>query len=186
MATAFVWLVDGVKLFASIIGYAVDWVSALCSGLFTLTGATAAANDETDPTSWAALGKMLGVVLMTAIGIKAAFLAYHGVMLVVSVATKAWAAAQWLLNAAMNANPIGLVIALVVALAAAAGWVIANWDEISAWWGNLWSGIADWAGEKMGRHRRLHYRSLGCHHRRHCGVRGIHSFRPARCVGRRK
>ena len=108
----------GVKLFASIIGYAVDWVSALCSGLFTLTGATAAANDETDPTSWAALGKMLGVVLMTAIGIKAAFLAYHGVMLVVSVATKAWAAAQWLLNAAMNANPIGLVIALVVALAA--------------------------------------------------------------------
>lgn len=148
LATAFVWLVDGVKLFASIIGYAVDWVSALCSGLFTLTGATAAANDETDPTSWAALGKMLGVVLMTAIGIKAAFLAYHGVMLVVSVATKAWAAAQWLLNAAMNANPIGLVIALVVALAAAAGWVIANWDEISAWWGNLWSGIADWAGEK--------------------------------------
>lgn len=148
LATAFVWLVDGVKLFASIIGYAVDWVSALCSGLFTLTGATAAANDETGPTSWAALGKMLGVVLMTAIGIKAAFLAYHGVMLVVSVATKAWAAAQWLLNAAMNANPIGLVIALVVALAAAAGWVIANWDEISAWWGNLWSGIADWAGEK--------------------------------------
>lgn len=147
LATAFVWLVDGVKLFASIIGYAVDWVSALCSGLFTLTGATAA-NDETGPTSWAALGKMLGVVLMTAIGIKAAFLAYHGVMLVVSVATKAWAAAQWLLNAAMNANPIGLVIALVVALAAAAGWVIANWDEISAWWGNLWSGIADWAGEK--------------------------------------
>ena len=99
-------------------------------------------------TSWAALGKMLGVVLMTAIGIKAAFLAYHGVMLVVSVATKAWAAAQWLLNAAMNANPIGIVIALVLALVAAAGWVISHWDEISAWWSNLWSGIADWAGEK--------------------------------------
>lgn len=148
LATAFVWLVDGVRLFVSIIGYAVDWVSALCSGLFTLTGATAAANDSADPTSWAALGKMLGVVLMTAIGIKAAFLAYHGVMLVVSVATKAWAAAQWLLNAAMNANPIGIVIALVLALAAAAGWVISHWDEISAWWSNLWSGIADWAGEK--------------------------------------
>ncbi len=148
LATAFVWLVDGVRLFVSIIGYAVDWVSALCSGLFTLTGATAAANDSADPTSWAALGKMLGVVLMTAVGIKAAFLAYHGVMLVVSVATKAWAAAQWLLNAAMNANPIGIVIALVLALAAAAGWVISHWDEISAWWSNLWSGIADWAGEK--------------------------------------
>lgn len=148
LAQAFVCLVDGVRLFASIIGYAVDWVSALCSGLFTLTGATAAANDETDPASWAALGKMLGVVLMTAIGIKAAFLAWRGVMLAVTVLTKVWTAAQWLLNAAMSANPIGIVIALVLALAAAAGWVISHWDEISAWWSNLWGGIADWAGEK--------------------------------------
>ncbi len=148
LTQAFVCLVDGVRLFASIIGYAVDWVSALCSGLFTLTGATAAANDETDPASWAALGKMLGVVLMTAIGIKAAFLAWRGVMLAVTVITKVWTAAQWLLNAAMSANPIGIVIALVLALAAAAGWVISHWDEISAWWSNLWGGIADWAGEK--------------------------------------
>ena len=29
-----------------------------------------------------------------------------------------------------------------LALAAAAGWVISHWDEISAWWGNLWSGIS--------------------------------------------
>ncbi len=35
-----------------------------------------------------------------------------------AVATKASAAAQWLLNAAMNANPIGIVIALIVALVA--------------------------------------------------------------------
>ena len=148
LATAFVWLVDGIRLFASVIGYALDWVSSLCSGLFTLTGATAAANDSANPTSWAALGKMLGVVLMTALGIKAAFLLWRGVMLAVTVVTKAWTAAQWLLNAAMSANPIGLVIAAVVALAAAAGWVIAHWDEIAAWWNALWSGIADWAREK--------------------------------------
>lgn len=36
-----------------------------------------------------------------------------------AAASKAWAAAQWLLNAAMSANPIGLVIAAVVALVAA-------------------------------------------------------------------
>ena len=148
LATAFAWLVDGIRLFASVIGYALDWVSSLCSGLFTLTGATAAANDSANPTSWAALGKMLGVVLMTALGIKAAFLLWRGVMLAVTVVTKAWTAAQWLLNAAMSANPIGLVIAAVVALAAAAGWVIAHWDEIAAWWNALWSGIADWAREK--------------------------------------
>ncbi len=43
--------------------------------------------------------------------------AYHAKMLVISAATKAWSVAQWLLNAAMNANPIGLVIAGVAALA---------------------------------------------------------------------
>ena len=148
LATALVWLVDGLRLFASVIGYALDWVSFLCSGLFTLTGATAAANDSADPASWAALGKMLGVVLVGVLTAKAALLLWRGAVLAVSVVTKAWTAAQWLLNAAMSANPIGLVIAAAAALAAAAGWVIANWDGISAWWNELWSGIATWAGEK--------------------------------------
>lgn len=39
---------------------------------------------------------------------------------VVAAATKAWAAVQWLLNAAMTANPIGLIIAGIVALIAGA------------------------------------------------------------------
>lgn len=147
LATALVWLVDGLRLFASVIGYALDWVSFLCSGLFTLTGATAAANDSADPTSWAALGKMFGVVLVGVLTAKAALLLWRGAVLAVSVVTKAWTAAQWLLNAAMTANPIGLVIAAVVALAAAAGWVIANWDEIAAWWGEIWNRMATWTGE---------------------------------------
>lgn len=148
LSTGFAWLVDGIRLFASVIGYALDWVSFLCSGLFTLTGATAAANDSADPTSWAALGKMFGVVLAAVVAAKAALLLWRGVVLAVSVATKAWTAAQWLLNAAMSANPIGLVIAAVVALAAVAGLIIAHWDEIAAWWNDLWGGIAAWAGEK--------------------------------------
>lgn len=36
----------------------------------------------------------------------------------VNAATKAWAAAQWLLNAALDANPIGVVVVAVAALAA--------------------------------------------------------------------
>lgn len=39
-------------------------------------------------------------------------------MVAVSAATKAWAAAQWLLNIALTANPIGLVILAIVALIA--------------------------------------------------------------------
>lgn len=37
----------------------------------------------------------------------------------VAIATGAWTAAQWLLNAAMSANPIGLIIIAIVALVAA-------------------------------------------------------------------
>lgn len=40
-------------------------------------------------------------------------------MVATSVATKAWAAAQWLINAAMSANPVGIVIIAIVALVAA-------------------------------------------------------------------
>jgi phage-related protein len=38
---------------------------------------------------------------------------------IVAVATKGWAAAQWLLNVAMTANPIGLIVIAIAALAAA-------------------------------------------------------------------
>jgi len=43
---------------------------------------------------------------------------YNTVGKAIAAATKAWAAAQWVLNAAMSANPIGLIIAGVVALGA--------------------------------------------------------------------
>ena len=44
--------------------------------------------------------------------------AYAAAQLVVKVATAAWTAAQWLLNAALDANPIGIVIVAVAALTA--------------------------------------------------------------------
>lgn len=76
-----------------------------------------------------------------------------------SVATKASAAAQWLLNAAMTANPIGLVIAAIAALVAGIVllWkknetfrriVIATWNAIksaaSAVWNWLVSAFKKW------------------------------------------
>lgn len=136
------WLVEGIRFMAGILGHVIGYISALCSSLFSLTGATSAANEAADPTSWGALGRMLGVVLATVIGVKAAFLVWKGVMLAVSAVTKAFAAAQWLLNAAMTANPIGIVIGLCVALAAAAGWVISNWDTVKGWWNDFWSGVS--------------------------------------------
>jgi len=49
---------------------------------------------------------------------------------------------QWGLNAAMNANPIGLIIAALVALAAAVYLVIKNWESIKQFFVDLWGGIA--------------------------------------------
>ena len=56
---------------------------------------------------------------------------------VVTAATKAWTAAQWLLNVAMNANPIGLIITGVAALAAGAYLIIKNWDKVIAFFQKL-------------------------------------------------
>lgn len=55
--------------------------------------------------------------------------------------TKAMTAAQWALNVALNANPIGLVVLAVAALAAAAYAVIANWDSIAEFFSGVWDGI---------------------------------------------
>lgn len=49
----------------------------------------------------------------------AQMIAYNAAGTALSAATKIWAGVQWALNAALNANPIGLIIAAVVALVAA-------------------------------------------------------------------
>jgi TP901 family phage tail tape measure protein len=56
-----------------------------------------------------------------------------------SMATKAWTAAQWLWNAALSANPIGLVIIGIAALIAGGYLLIKNWDKVKAWFTLLWN-----------------------------------------------
>ena len=51
---------------------------------------------------------------------------------VVAVATKVWTAAQWLLNVALTANPIGLIIVAIGLLIAAIAAAIIYWDEWTA------------------------------------------------------
>lgn len=63
-----------------------------------------------------------------------------------TIVTKAQTAAQWLLNAAMSANPIGLVIAAIVALVTA---FVILWNKSEAFrefWINLWEKIKEVAG----------------------------------------
>lgn len=60
---------------------------------------------------------LVGVIF----GLTAAVAAWNGVVKVAQVVSEMYAAAQWALNAAMNANPIGLI---VIALAALVGGLI--------------------------------------------------------------
>lgn len=55
--------------------------------------------------------------------------------------TKLLTAMQWAWNLAMSANPIGLVIAGVVALGAAAYLIYKNWEPIKEFFSTVWEGI---------------------------------------------
>jgi phage-related protein len=52
------------------------------------------------------------------------------VIMAIAAAIGVWAAAQWLLNVAMNANPIGLIILGIVALGAVIAFIIKRFDVI--------------------------------------------------------
>ena len=63
---------------------------------------------------------------------------YYGKQILITTATKAWTAAQWLWNAALNANPIGLIITAIAGAIAIGYALYKNWDKLKAWW-NSWS-----------------------------------------------
>ena len=100
-----------------------------------------------------AFAQLKGVYL----GVKGAVLAGHAAMLLYkggmtaltaayganSAVVKAATAAQWLWNAALNANPIGLTITAVAGLAAGAVLLYNKWEPFRKWWDETWTGIKD-------------------------------------------
>lgn len=99
--------------------------------------------------AWIAVAYAASLVRGTMLGAKAVLMAVRGawlakaaVMATVTVASKAFAAVQWLVNAALAANPIGVVIVALVALAAAAYLVYTRWDQIKAGALALWADLS--------------------------------------------
>lgn len=60
-----------------------------------------------------------------------------------------WTAAQWLLNIAMDANPIGLVIIAIGALVAIVALIITYWEPISGFFRDLWNQIWKWTSDRI-------------------------------------
>jgi len=80
----------------------------------------------------------------------AAVRTYTAVTNAIRIATTAWNAIkraatgiQWAWNAAMAANPIGLIIAAIAALVAAGIALVKNWDTVLEVTRNVWGAIAE-------------------------------------------
>ena len=88
--------------------------------------------------------------IAVAIGaVTVAILAYNAAMWLARMATIAWTAVQWALNAAMTANPVGIIVMAVIALIAAIAYVIYKIDG----WGETWDNTIQYmilTGQQMG------------------------------------
>lgn len=87
----------------------------------------------------AVIGYKLAVLSMAGLqmviaGIKSALIAFEIVVFAIKNSTNLWTAAQWLLNVALGANPVGLIIAGVVALIALITFLVVKIDG----WGAAW------------------------------------------------
>jgi hypothetical protein len=67
-----------------------------------------------------------------------ALVAHKVALLASAVAIKMVTAAQWLWNAALSANPIGLVVVAIGALVAAGIALYKNWDKVTAFFEKAW------------------------------------------------
>jgi len=73
--------------------------------------------------------------------VKKGILAIKDSSMIASIATKAMAAAQWLLNVAMDANPIGLIVIAVAALIAIVITLTNSWKKVADFFVQLWDDI---------------------------------------------
>ena len=91
-----------------------------------------------------ALGYAWTFVSGGALILQKTYLALRSSAILAAVATKGWAAAQWLFNAAMTANPIGLIVAAIAAVIAAGVALYMHWDTVKAKFVEVWEGIKNW------------------------------------------
>lgn len=63
---------------------------------------------------------------------------------IAAAAVGAWAVAQWALNAALTANPIGIIIVGIGLLIGAIILLVQNWDTVVKWISDVWAGFISW------------------------------------------
>jgi hypothetical protein len=87
------------------------------------------------------LAGVVGGLAVAILAVNAAMTVFRAVQTAMAVATKAAAAAQWLLNVAMSANPIGLIIIAVALLIAGFVLLYRKSETFRAAVDKLWAGM---------------------------------------------
>lgn len=89
---------------------------------------------------WADLAGGLAPIILSLAETKVATIATAAAQKVAAVATKVWAGAQWLMNAALDANPIGITVLAIAALVA----VVILIAKKTTWFQQIWSASWKW------------------------------------------
>ena len=130
----------------------VGWFSGLGAGMQVFVLGTVAAAAALGPTL-IAVGK-----LATGLGSIIKFMdEYNVVQKVMTAVQKVAAAAQWALNAAMDANPIGLIILAIAALVAGLIWFFTQtdlgrdiWANFTKFIGEAWNNVVSFLTTTLG------------------------------------
>lgn len=132
-------------------------VNAASGGLSTMSGGLATAAQKYPKVTSAITGTIAALIALKiasiglgyswtfvqggALMLKKAMLTMRAASLASTASTITATAAQWGLNAAMTASPIGLVVAGVAALAGAGLLIYKYWEPISVFFQGFWSGM---------------------------------------------
>ncbi len=146
-------LEKGVEKLVALADY-LDWLMEECPNLTKYVGLFGVA-------LLAVSGAMGALAIVTAVtqlsfaGITGPFKLFIKLMKLLRVATIAQTAVQWAANAAMWANPVGVVVLAVLALIAAVGTLIYFWDDVRAYlgsteWGQRLLAVLDYLGIGFG------------------------------------
>lgn len=139
-------LIGGIQNFITGLTHAGAGASAFATPMMKLGGAIRTAAIATWDFTKAQLASMWQSVknAATYVAETAGLVAHKIALYATEIATKAWTAAQWLLNIALDANPIGIVILLVGALIAVIVLIATHTQELSDTFSSTWDTITKW------------------------------------------
>ncbi len=105
---------------------------------------------------WLNSGSTSSSIFLTVIGtLGGAFLTYQAIMGGAAIVTRVMTAAQWLLNLAMTANPIGIVVVAIGALIGGLTIAYHRFDKVRAMVDGVWGSLKQIGSNIMGMFTRL-------------------------------